>query len=115
MTRRSETATTRCYVVPCVVCRGLYPARRRDSRTCSAACRVALHRGAHDSYATVGQRTADLFGGAAGHFAFLARLLDAVQFLLPEQLDDVMTTDDPFAVCPDLIDAWLARCEEEFA
>lgn len=111
----TATATAKCYVVPCVVCRTLYPAGRRDSRTCTPACRTALHRGAPDTYASVGERTADLFGGDPAHFAFVARLLDSVAFLLPERMGEVQSADDPFAICADLFDAWCVRCEELFA
>ena len=111
----TATATAKRYVVPCVVCLTLYPAARRDSRTCTPACRTALHRGAPDTYARGGERTADLFGGDAAHFAFVARLLDSVEFLLPERKDEVLNAEDPFAICADLFDAWCVRCEELFA
>ena len=94
MTAADVTATRKCYVLPCVVCLDLYPARRADSLTCSTGCRVGRHRGATDHYADAADRTAEMFGGTAAHWSLMARALDAVRYLRPDLLDCIEDISD---------------------
>lgn len=107
------TDSPKCYVIPCVVCQVLYPAFRSDSRTCSTACRVALHRGAENRYAAGAQRTVDAFGGDPRHFELLARILDAVQFLRPDLMPACLdgSIADVRSLGPDLAAAYLTAGE----
>lgn len=101
------TLRRRCYVVPCVACRGLYVAHRTDSRTCSGACRIALHRSADlGSHWEAAARFADVD-------SFTVRRADAVARLLPERLADLRTgVADLDDLLDDLHRAWWRRIEE---
>lgn len=81
------TVSRKCYVVPCVVCRLLYPAHRTNSRTCSGACRVRLHRGFVDTFEQAAAHTARLYGWKVAPFDI--RRTHAALELCPDRDADV--------------------------
>ncbi len=77
------TVRRKRYVVPCVACHGLYVAYRTNSRTCSGACRVALHRDPDlDTFEKAAAHTAAMLGDEVD--PFIVRRIRAIHQLRPD-------------------------------
>ncbi|HXH58915.1 hypothetical protein [Iamia sp.] len=69
--------------MPCVACHGLYVAYRTNSRTCSGACRVALHRDPDlDTFEKAAADTAARYGFEVDPFD--VRRINAIGQLRPD-------------------------------
>lgn len=100
------TVRRKRYVVPCVVCRGLYGAHRTNSRTCSTACRVRLHRGHVDTYELAAAGISRMLGGRVAPFD--VRRIGAAKALRPDLAEKV----DAGAIELDDLDVWPEYIEQ---
>lgn len=103
------------YAVPCVACKSLYPTHRTDSRTCSPACRVALHRDPDlDNYAKAAKFAEARFGGDPVR-PFVVRLCAAADLLRPDLAQKLQSGEiaDAHDIGPALYDELMSVIFEQ--